>query len=198
MAPTAIAVVSNKGGTGKSTMAVCLAAALVKDRPVVLVDLDQQASASSWHALRDRTDVELVVANAATLPAAVRAATRAGKTVIMDCPPHGSTVSANAVAAADLVLVPTRQGAFDLAALLDTAAMVRSKRAFSILNALIPSAKLQDSVVPFLEQNGLPVVARVVQRIAYQHAVGSGLGVTEMSDPKAKAEMEALMEAIRG
>src|SRR3546814_11199198 len=139
-----IAINSAKGGAGKTTLALHLAAASEDSGHTALViDLDPQATASQWAAWRQ--DVPPVVIDSAPprLAAKIEQATAQGaEFIVIDTPPHADSAASAAVEAADLVLIPCRPIAFDLAAIKTTASLVklRGKPAFLIFTAGSPTA----------------------------------------------------------
>lgn len=197
-----LALIVQKGGAGKTTAATNLAvAARLAERQVVLVDLDPQGSASTWHAVRqDRigADVILEVANATTLARLL--AKHKDAVVILDTPPHNSMLTATVLDLVDMTIVPVRPSAFDLAAVSDTAQLIRRSRCGlvgSILSAVVPQSPVGADVGAALADAGLPVVGQLHQRMAFQHAAAAGLGVVEY-EPRGKAaeEISALWDVV--
>ena len=97
------ALVSAKGGAGKSTISVNLAALCAREGiPVGLVDLDSQATASTWHAMRDLPDIDLVVAHPPTLDRALDQLRVAGAQIaIIDLGVHHSSYAGQGGVAID-------------------------------------------------------------------------------------------------
>ena len=108
-----IALIAQKGGTGKTTLAVHVAADFEgAGGSAAIVDLDPQASAALWGDKRGRSP----------FVGAVPAARRSGADlVVIDTAPHSESAALAAARAADLALVPLRPGLFDIAALDATA-----------------------------------------------------------------------------
>ena len=106
-----IALLAQKGGTGKTTLAVHVAADFEgAGGSAALIDLDPQASAALWGDRRGRSPFVGAVP-AARLEAALAAARRSGAgLVVIDTAPHSESAALAAARAADLALVPLRPG----------------------------------------------------------------------------------------
>ena len=114
-----VAIVSQKGGSGKTTMALHLAscAAYAKKQSIV-IDTDPQATAAAWGDWRGEFLPEIITSPPARLGMTIRQAERRGvEFVVIDTPPHADAAMREAIKVADLVLIPTRPRAFDLHAL---------------------------------------------------------------------------------
>ena len=124
---TIIAIVSQKGGSGKTTLSVNLAAAAEASGAVTLiVDTDPQATASQWGAWRSDRAPEVIDSAPPRIQAKIGSAKAQGATfIIIDTPPHADSAASKAAEAADLVLIPCRPSAFDLAAIKTTVSLVR-------------------------------------------------------------------------
>ena len=111
-----IAVVAEKGGVGKTTMALNLAVAAVQNgHQVAVIDVDPQATASKWTDRREDEYPWMVPTHAARIAATIDKAKSQGiNFVVIDTPPHSSTDAAEAARNADLVLVPVEPHLFTL------------------------------------------------------------------------------------
>jgi chromosome partitioning protein len=198
-----IAIISQKGGAGKTTIAIHLAvAAESKGRTAALFDLDPQASASSWSDKRNKPSPAVVSAQAARLPGLLeQAAAQSADLAIIDSAPNADAASLAAARAADLILIPCRPAAFDLNAIGTTLnlAAVAGKPAFVVLNAVPPLGKVGEEARVVLQNGGVRVAGPMLhQLVAYAHAVNDGRTAQEL-DPRSKAaaEIDALFAWIR-
>jgi chromosome partitioning protein len=194
-----VAVVSQKGGAGKTTLAVHLAVAAARaGYTVVVIDLDQQATAAQWADWRTDDNVAVVAApHGRLLPTLEEARRNEVDLVIIDSPPAADSAAVAAAKAADLVLIPTRPSAFDLHAIKTTSELIKLARkpGFVVLNGVPPRASglLEEvaAVVHSLELTLAPVC--LVDRAAFRHAVVNGQSAQEYEPGgKAAAEVESL------
>lgn len=186
-----IAIISQKGGAGKTTVAVHLAVeAQRQGLTVALFDLDPQASASSWSDKR-KSDMPVVVsAQAARLPSLLeQARNQKADLVIIDSAPNADAASLAAARAADLILIPCRPVAFDLEAIGTTLSLatVAGKPAWVLLNAVPPQGKLGEEARIILAVSNVQVVDVLLHHlVAFSHAVNDGRTAVEY-DAKSKA-----------
>lgn len=202
-----ILIASQKGGAGKSTLAAHFATLASRKGLAVLVDADPQGSLSYWHALRQRDDLLLVKSSGGGDVAGIIRDAKASRvdTLLVDSEPRNDAALAAWVRVADLVAVPVRPGAFDIAAAAVTFEAVRALqgRAVAVLNACPPpGAYGEPSIVrearEALEGQGVEVLkGQVSQRAALAHALVSGLTVGEYEpDGKAAEEIAAVWRQV--
>src|SRR5512134_697468 len=113
-----VAVISQKGGSGKTTIALHLAVAgALAGKNTAIIDLDPQASAAKWSDRRE-TDLPVVIsAQAARLRKEMdRVRDFGGEFLIIDTAPHSDSAAIEAAQAADLVIIPCRPAILDLEA----------------------------------------------------------------------------------
>jgi len=200
-----ITVAQRKGGTGKTTLAANIAAALAASRRVALLDIDPQKSLGRWHQLR-RTRLREAAAltfsdiSGWRLPAELERMKRGHDVVLIDSPPQIDTDARVAVRAADLVLVPIQPSLPDVWAAEGTLELAaqESRQAHLIFNRTSPSSKLRDSIAADLASRRLPVLRTTLgNRAGFAHAFAAGLGVTETAPRStAAAELRALLTEL--
>lgn len=143
-----IAIVSQKGGSGKTTLALHIAASATQaKKPACIIDTDPQATAAAWGDWRGDFLPIVVTSPPARLAKTIERARKADdiEFVVIDTPPHAEAAMREAIKAADLVLIPSRPRAFDLHALEGVADMLQhsGKPAFVVLNAVPSGATRQ-------------------------------------------------------
>lgn len=189
-----IAIVSQKGGAGKTTLALHLAVAAERDgQSAAIIDLDPQASATSWGDSREAETPAVVSAQAARLPQVLEAARDAGAAlVIIDTAPHSESTALAASRAADLILIPCRPAILDLRAIGSTIdlAKLADKPAAVVLNTIPPRGSLGEEAKLAVAGYGVEIApVQLGQRAAYQHALTAGLTAQEY-EPNGKAAEE--------
>jgi chromosome partitioning protein len=196
-----ITFVTQKGGAGKTTLAVnCAVAATQRKKTVLIIDLDSQASAEGWYQDREAESPRLVRLESGDLSQALAKAKEAGfDYVLIDTPGKDEPATAAAIRAADFCIVPCRPTPVDLKAIPPTVATINrlSKPAIFVLSQTPPRGERIREAEVGLAMLGIVCPIRVVARTAYQDAQGAGLGVSEFDpDGKAAAEIAQLWNWI--
>lgn len=189
-----VAIISQKGGAGKTTVAIHLAvAAEQRGLNAAVFDLDPQASAATWADRRTAPSPAVVSAQAARLPGLLeQAAAQSADLVIIDSAPNADAASLAAARAADLILIPCRPAAFDLNAIGTTLnlAAVAGKPAYVVLNAVPPLGRVGDEARRALAGASVSVAEPLLHHlVAFSHSVNDGRSAQEF-DPKGKAAVE--------
>ena len=204
-------IVSQKGGSGKTTLALHLAIAATRERKVLVIDLDPQQSAERWHGIRQRTtgakdDPSIAAGPYQKLPDMLRTARKLGaELVLIDTPPKLDKAIIPSLKAATMVLVPLKSSVLDLQALEDTSdlinlAKVRGRSAV-ILNAVPTTQNRETAVKESLRTASrlkLEVMPqRLSELLAFSNGLKAGRGVTEVERNGAAAkEISTLYEAL--
>lgn len=201
-ARSVICVFSNKGGTGKTTVAVHLAIAYAQKAPTALLDVDPQGTAAEWLKRRPTTLKSPLGVPCTGRDAVTRALELARKdgidNVVLDLPPHSSAQVAWILGEMDLILVPTRATATDLVTLQQTIDLVHAAKRPSgfVLNAFRPQLVEAREIAPILGKYQLPIIGALGDRVAYSRGLPAGLGGHEMGDADAEREVARLLKNV--
>lgn len=198
-----LAIIAQKGGSGKTTIAVHMAVCAMRQKlHTAIIDLDPQGSAYDWFLSRsDNNKLNAVQANAGQLAALLKQAKLGGADfVIIDTAPHSDSAAAITAQLADFILIPCRPARFDLKAISSTMEIVKlaKKPSAAVINAA-PRGKLSEEAKDALKQQGINVIDTVLQqRAAYSHAVIDGQSVHEYEpDGKAAEEIDELFICLK-
>ncbi len=189
-----LAVVSRKGGAGKTTISTHLAvAAEALGIVTALFDLDPQASAALWADQRGENFPAVMPAQHPRLAALLKQAeTQGAGLVIFDTPPEADTIAAAAAEHADAILIPCRPSALDLGAIGASVRIARSagKPAFVVINAAPIQGTEVEEMRAALSAAGVELAPVVLhQRKAFSARMQEGRTATE-TEPKGKAAEE--------
>ena len=189
-----LAVLSRKGGTGKTTLAIHLAVAAERaGHTTILIDLDPQASAAKWNDHREGDTPFVVTAPPSRLPEVLNRAKEGGATLaILDTAPHTETAALDAASVAQMALIPCKPALIDLHAITSTINVVRLANvpARIVFNA-VPARgdraeQAREAVKPF----DVPCApCNVGDRVAFMDAYNAGLTAQEY-EPRGKASRE--------
>ena len=191
-----LSFVSRKGGSGKTTLAACIAVAAVEDGlRVATVDLDPQRSLSTWGKRRQANDMVHHTTTPSAFTALVNRIREAGETDLLVVDSAGAADTGGALAAklSDLTLIPLKPTRLDLDAAAETITTLRSLGAeFAICLCQVPTGpaveRARDAARAIVKL-GRTSPKLVASRLAYVDAIGLGLGATD-HDPKSKAASE--------
>ena len=189
-----IALISQKGGAGKTTLAIGLAVTAERaGLASVLVDLDPQASAAQWSDLRQEKTPVVTCTPAARLTSVLTAARDAGADIaILDTGPHAAEAALAAARASDFVLIPCRPATADLVAIEASIDLIRiaDTPGAVVINAAPVANPLTDQALTTIAGYGVKACPVIVhQRIEHVHAFTAGLSASE-SAPSGKAAAE--------
>jgi chromosome partitioning protein len=199
-----LALASQKGGSGKTTLALHLATeAAMRGVKALLIDLDPQASAARWADRRGDRAPDVTSEHPARLVAALAAAEAQGYgLVVLDTAPHADQAALQAARAADLVAVPCRPSIIDLDAIgatLDLCQLAK-RPALVVLNAApIRSRVVEDAAEAVRKLGGHVASVIIRERVAFRHALVDGRVAGEYEPGGGAArEITALYDLLTG
>ena len=188
-----ISFLTQKGGSGKTTLAIsCAVAAQEAGYTVLLLDMDPQGTAEAWYQERDADIPRLVRVGSNDLGQALTAAEQHNfDIVIIDTPGKDAPATAAVIRATTLCIVPCRPTSSDMRATPPTLGTIKrlGRPAAFVLTQTPPRGYRIREATQGLSVLGVVAPTHIVMRNAYQDAMGAGLGVTEF-EPLGKAARE--------
>jgi chromosome partitioning protein len=197
-----IVLATQKGGSGKSTIAVSLAVAAVRDgHRVALIDTDPQGTVSNWGRRRTIAEPHIYGAGSGVELERVLLGLRCtGFTLtVIDTPATHNALSVSAIGASTVCLIPARTSPMDIEAALPTLGAVRrlNKPFAFILNQAPPRGYRLSEAATALNAAGVLALPYIVQRNDHQDALGAGFGVTEFApEGLAAQEIHGLWQCV--
>ena len=198
-----VAILSQKGGTGKTTIATNLCVAAEREgQTTALIDLDPQASATRWGDYRKAKTPAIIATPVSRLVHWLEAAEENGATlVILDTAPNSGPDALDVARAASIVLIPCKPSMVDLDAIENTVkiAEIAKVPAHVVLNCVDARSDLGNQARQVIRQYDVECApCELGQRVGFVHAFNHGTGVQEF-EPSAKSshEITALYEYLR-
>ena len=210
MATHVTAVINQKGGAGKTTLAMNLAAGLARRGDTIVIDLDPQGSSTQWASMGQAPYPATVEQINGTWDArTLHQNYQAYRHMVLDCPPSlDSHASLQALRACDVALIPVLPSPIDLWASLKLPQEIEEARkvnpnikAYLVLNQLEPNSALSAAMHDALVEFGIPVLDAVIRRRAvYRSAALEGVSVFQMGGHGIQAveEIEAIIREVIG
>ena len=189
-----ISFISQKGGVGKTTLAIHLAVAFAGDgMNVAIIDLDPQASSAEWKDFRADEMPGVIAIPSSRLTKVLQDLERSGAdVVILDTAPHSEGTALDAARAADLILVPVQPSIMDLRAMRKTTDLLKhvKKPTFAVLNSISTTGAATGAEKAIGAEFGIEVCpVRIGDRVAYSRCLISGQSAQEF-EPGGKAAVE--------
>ncbi len=202
-----ISLLNQKGGVGKTTLAIHVAMTLARrGRRVLLVDADPQHSALDWNEAREESPCFPVIGLATkTLHRDIDAHKKNYDDLIIDGPPRVNELARAAIMAADLVLIPVTPSPYDVWAAKEITDLLNEASAFKpdlksvfVINRKIANTAIGRDVSDALAGYPFPVLkATITQRVAFAESAAQGLTVQELdATGAASAEIEKLVDEL--
>ena len=207
-----IGLLNQKGGVGKTTLSVNLAASLARTGArLLLIDADLQGSALDWAAAREGESLFSVIGfPRATIHKEIEKIGQGYDHIIIDGPPRVTDLARSAIMASDVVLIPVQPSPYDIWSVDEIVKLTEEARVYRdnqkvtfVINRKIANTIIGRDVREALANYSIPTMnAAVTQRVIYAEAVAQGQAVYEL-DPNGPAatEIEAvtneLLEVLR-
>lgn len=201
-----IAVLNQKGGSGKTTIATHLARALqLAGKEVLLVDSDPQGSSRDWAAVREDQPVTVVGIDRPTIDRDLKNIAHKDF-VVIDGAPQAHDLAVSAIKAANFILIPVQPSPYDIWATDALVDLVKQRieltdgklKAAFVVSRAIKGTKIGGEVTKVLTGYGLPVLeTRIIQRVIYPGSAALGTTVLD-EEPSSEAaeEIKALAYEI--
>lgn len=202
-----ITIAQQKGGAGKTTVSAHLAVGLVQAKKVVAcLDLDPQASLSTWARMRDanganKNEISCKACNAYALEEEIAKLNGKVDYIIIDSPPHIEVEARSAIRSADLVVIPVQPSPTDLWATKASIVLTEQEgiNAKILLNRVSGNSRLGKSIRGVFEASNKDKLlkAQLGNRVGFASAILDGLTVTE-AEPSSTAakEVKAFVKEI--
>jgi len=204
MTASIITIAQQKGGAGKTTLAAHLALAWAAlGSRVAVIDIDPQASLSTWFRLRRERQgdkaagIEVSAITGWRVSSEVERQARGHDVVLVDSPPHAATEARLAVRAASLVLVPVQPSPMDLWATKATLDLAKGERVpvMLVLNRVPSRANLTEAMIAaFIALDTHVAQTQIGNRVALAASLAEGKGIFEAA-PGSRAALEIEMLA---
>jgi chromosome partitioning protein len=203
---TVIAILNQKGGSGKTTIATNLAHAFLREEgKVLLVDSDPQGSSRDWNEANGGSILPVVGLDRETLAKDLQAISIGYDWIVIDGAPQIAKLSAAAVKVADLVVIPVQPSPYDIWSCADLVDIIAARRSVTdgkpkavfVISRAIKNTKLSAEVTQALEDYNLPILkSGTTQRVAYPTTAASGLTVFNEPNSDAAFEINALKKEV--
>ena len=198
-----IAVLNQKGGVGKTTLALNIAGYLAsRKKRVLLIDADEQHSALDWSAVREGEPLFSVIGMPkGTIHKEVGIIGKGFDHIVIDGPPRISSVARSAIVASDMIIIPVTPSPYDIWAAEDVVTQIREVtqtlgdykkiNPFFVLNRKIGNTAIgRDTAIALEKYADIPVFkAQITQRVVFAETANNGTTVIE-HDPTGQAAEE--------
>jgi chromosome partitioning protein len=203
-----IAVLNQKGGSGKTTIATQLARGLqIQGHSVLLVDSDKQGSARDWRAVDEDNPLPVIGLDRPTLDKDLKSVSDKDF-IVIDGSPQATDLAVSAIKASDFILIPVQPSPYDIWATSDLVDIVKQRiemtdgslKAAFVVSRAINNTNIGKEVATVLLDYGLPVLdTKIMQRVSYPNSASLGKTVfdTETTNSSAVQEITSLVNEIK-
>lgn len=203
-----IAVLNQKGGSGKTTIATHLARGLqIGGNSVLLVDSDKQGSARDWRAVDEDNPLPVIGLDRPTLDKDLKSLSDKDF-IVIDGSPQATDLAISAIKASDFILIPVQPSPYDVWATSDLVDIVKQRiemtdgnlKAAFVVSRAINNTNIGKEVARVLLDYGLPVLnTKIMQRVSYPNSAAAGKTVFDIEavSNSAVLEMTALVNEIK-
>jgi chromosome partitioning protein len=204
--PFVVALLNQKGGVGKTTLATNIATKLhLSGSKVLLVDSDTQGSARDWHNAGN-SELTVIGMDRPTLEKDLKKISGGFDWVIIDGVPQIREMAIAAIKCSDLIIVPVQPSPYDILATIDLVDIIKARqeamdgkpKAYFCVNRKIANTSLGKEVFPALRELGLPVMeSSTTQRVAYMENVSQGKTVFDTGNTQAIEEITNIVNEMK-
>jgi len=201
-----VSVLNQKGGVGKTTLAINLAYCFKKNgSSVLLVDSDPQGSARNWHAANDASKLDIVGIDRPTIDADMKNLKFDQEWIFIDGVPQVSVMASKTLKCSDIILIPVQPSPYDVWASHDIVDLIKDRqiinphlKAAFIISRNQPRTKLGKELKDILKEYGLPVFEHyTTNRVIYAQTASRGETVIDSSDEEAIKEITEIMNELK-
>lgn len=202
-----ISILNQKGGSGKTTIAINLARAYqLQGHSVLLVDSDKQGSSRDWHSADENNPVPLLVLDQVSIDRDIKKVVNKYEYIIVDGSPQATEIATATIRASDFILIPMQPSPFDIWASSNLIELVKQRmtenqnlKAGIVLTRLVKNTKIGNEVSQIIHDFELPVLTSTIgQRTCYPYSASLGQTIfdTERASSEPVAEINTLANEI--
>lgn len=202
-----LGLLNQKGGVGKTTLAINIAASLARSGSrVLLIDADPQGSALDWAAARKENPIFSVVGlPRPTVHKEIGQIGHGYDHIVIDGPPRVTDLARSAIMATDIVLIPVQPSPYDVWSADEIIKLVEEARIYKesiksafVINRKIANTAIGRDVAEALASYPIPALAsQVTQRVIFAESAAAGKSVFEIDqDSPAAKEIQFLVDEI--
>ena len=201
-----ISFLNQKGGVGKTTLAINFAAYLAKKKKkTLLIDADKQSSATTWASFRDTKDFEIVQLHETNMASKIMELAEGYDFTVIDGPPHAEEIARSCIASSDHIIVPIEPSNLAAWASNLTIKQIREAQSYKedLKCSFVISRKIGRTVIgreirSMVEDYGIPVLkTEIEQRVAFAESLTMGKTIFDWNDKsEAAKEISKLAKEI--